>query len=158
MGESIIWSMNFLPCFKSSKLCWYYWHLHVSACQFSFWNAVTFGEAKFQADVNKVGGGGGRVWPKCPVDIKWGRSEWPLTRYGRDTIAFYEPRLAELLFTHLWHQAWESLQTSLAPFYYYEPTTRIPFTCSRAETQDEKIVPSNEILLWVFWKNWNLAE
>ena len=73
---------------------------------------------------------------------------WPLTRYGRDTIAFYEPRLAELLFTDLWHQGRESLQTSLAPFYYYACTTRIPFTLSLAETQDEKIVPSNEILLW----------
>ena len=31
-----------------SKLCWFRWHLHVSACQYS---------AKFQVDVKKGGGG-----------------------------------------------------------------------------------------------------
>ena len=48
--------MKFLPCFKTSKLCWYSWYLYVSACQYSFWSAVTFWAAKFQVDFKEGGG------------------------------------------------------------------------------------------------------
>ena len=40
-----------------------------------FWNAVTFGAAKFQVDVKEVEGARG-VWPKCLVDVKQGKSEY----------------------------------------------------------------------------------
>ena len=50
------------------------WHLHVNACQYYFWNAVTFGAAKFQVDIKEVGGRG--VWPKRPVVVKRGKSEY----------------------------------------------------------------------------------
>ena len=48
-----------------SKLCWFRWHLHVSACQYS---------AKFQVDVKEGGGGG--VWLKRPIDVKRGKNEY----------------------------------------------------------------------------------
>ena len=64
-----------------SKLCWYHWHRNASACQYSFWNTVTFGAAKFQVDVKERGRG---LWPKRPVDIKWGKSEYVDSPYRCD--------------------------------------------------------------------------
>ena len=53
--------MKFLPLFNTVKIvlipltssC------IVRTCQYSFWNAVTFGAAKFQVDVKEWGGGEG---------------------------------------------------------------------------------------------------
>ena len=48
--------MKFLPRFKTVN----WLHLHVkSACQYSYWNAVNFGAAKFQVDVKEGEGVGG---------------------------------------------------------------------------------------------------
>ena len=37
---------------------------------------MTFRAEKFQVDVKKGGGGGGGGWPKRPVDVEQGKSEY----------------------------------------------------------------------------------
>ena len=47
---------------------------YYSACQYSFWNVLTFGAAKFQVDIREEGKGG--CLTKRPVDVKQGKSEY----------------------------------------------------------------------------------